>query len=491
MIAVERSVQSTQSESFSAPITSTLLRGPGAHHVGGRADRVAEAGAGGVEVERGRRRDADAFGGLRGGVGDRVGHRAGRDDDGVDVGGGSPASFTARVPASAAMSTSGRSFGATRRLRMPTRSRIHSSLVSMVLARSSLETTCSGWVRAEPGPGDAGAARRRSVMPQPVQGRVVFGTACSAISRGFVEVVRGLERQGRDALELALHQADQGAGGRQLDHRGDAELLQRGHARVPADRPGDLRDEPAQRLGAAVDGGAVGVGQQRQHRVGGGDAAAWPRIASSAGAMKRVWNAPATGSGITRAFSGGCAASCVQRGDRTGRDDLPAPLRLAGSSPSSPEPGEHRRRDRRRARRNAGGLQRARCGHLTARGPRPARRRRPRSARPPSRRRPARRPSGPATGGRRAGPLASAGAAASSAAATTSGWVTAVSLISSASAVVPRRRRSRPMASDHPRQAARRRGSSSHGASMPGSGTLAGREECDHGAHPTLGGESV
>ncbi len=90
MIAVERSVQSTQSESFSAPITSTCFADPGADHVRGRADRVAEAGAGGVEVERGRRRDADAFGGLRGGVGDRVGHRAGRDDDGVDVGGGQP-----------------------------------------------------------------------------------------------------------------------------------------------------------------------------------------------------------------------------------------------------------------------------------------------------------------------------------------------------------------------------------------------------------------
>lgn len=59
--------------------------------------------------------------------------------------GASPASATALAPASTAMSVSFSSGLATRRLAMPTRSRIHSSEVSMRCARSWLLTTVSGW----------------------------------------------------------------------------------------------------------------------------------------------------------------------------------------------------------------------------------------------------------------------------------------------------------------------------------------------------------
>ena len=65
MIAVERSVRSTQSVSFSAPMTSTLLGGARPDRVGRDGQRVAEAGAGGVEVERAGRGDAEPVRDLR------------------------------------------------------------------------------------------------------------------------------------------------------------------------------------------------------------------------------------------------------------------------------------------------------------------------------------------------------------------------------------------------------------------------------------------
>ena len=63
------------------------------------------------------------------------------------------------------------------------------------------------------------------------------------------------------------------AGGRQLDDGGDAELAHGGQARVEAHRAGDLADQTGQRLGAGVDGRAVGVGEQPPARVGGTQAA--------------------------------------------------------------------------------------------------------------------------------------------------------------------------------------------------------------------------
>ena len=58
--------------------------------------------------------------------------------------------------------------------------------------------------------------------------------------------------------------------------------------------------------------------------------------ACSAGAMNRVWNAPATASGITRARAGGFVGEPrPARRDGPAATIWPAPLRLAGSSPSS------------------------------------------------------------------------------------------------------------------------------------------------------------
>ena len=87
---------------------------------------------------------------------------------------------------------------------------------------------------------------------------------------GGVEVVGGLEREGLDARQRALGEPGQGAGRRHLDHRGDAEVVQRLHAQVPADRAGDLGDQPLEHLAAVVDDLAVAVGDQRDPRVVGG-----------------------------------------------------------------------------------------------------------------------------------------------------------------------------------------------------------------------------
>ena len=56
-----------------------------------------------------------------------------------------PLAASALPPAVTAMSTLDSSGPATRRLAMPTRLRIHSSLVSICRARSSLVTTRAGW----------------------------------------------------------------------------------------------------------------------------------------------------------------------------------------------------------------------------------------------------------------------------------------------------------------------------------------------------------
>ncbi len=93
---------------------------------------------------------------------------------------------------------------------------------------------------------------------------------------------------------------------------------------------------------------------------------AWLRIASSAGAMKRVWNAPATGSGITRAFVRRLRGQLLQRGDRTGGDDLARAVAVGGIEPEPLEHGEHVVGIAAEHGAHAGGFQRARGGHLTA-----------------------------------------------------------------------------------------------------------------------------
>ena len=69
-------------------------------------------------------------------------------------------------------------------------------------------------------------------------GRLVAGRHAVAGDEvlGRLQVVRGVQRDDLGALELPLGQPGQGAGRRQLDDAGDAEVGQRAHAQVPAHR---------------------------------------------------------------------------------------------------------------------------------------------------------------------------------------------------------------------------------------------------------------
>ena len=143
---VVRSVQSVQSLSFSTPMTSAFDAAPARIGVVGGRERVGEAGAGGVQVDRGRA--------CRGRAGPRPGRRC-------SVTGRSPyrsrrrrsrsrgcRSRRWRRPSSAARRPSrrpARRVPRCRRSRIPTRLWIHSSLVSTMVASSALVSTRSGW----------------------------------------------------------------------------------------------------------------------------------------------------------------------------------------------------------------------------------------------------------------------------------------------------------------------------------------------------------
>ena len=181
--------------------------------------------------------------------------------------------------------------------------------------------------------------------------------------------------------------------------------------------------------------------------------------------MNRVWNAPATASGITRALSGlSCPASWASAGSGPAATVWPAPLRLAGSRPS-----------RSIVASTSSGFPPSTALMPVGSSAHAAAISRPRTAASatavsasstPAMAAAASSPTEcPATG---APAGRSTRRAANRAAATTSGWVTAVSLISSASAVVPSRCRSRPVSSDQRARAPSASGSSSHGVSMPG-----------------------
>ena len=177
----------------------------------------------------------------------------------------------------------------------------------------------------------AGATSIRQVGVVSIGERVAVLVAERA---GVVELVGGLERERLDALERPLGDPGQGAGRRHLEDPGDAEVGHRLHAEVPAHRVADLGDDPPEHLAAVVDDLAVAVGDQRRARVVGGDRPGQPcRARRRPGAMCSVWNAPATDSGISRAFAGGSSASAASCSTVPAATIWPAPLSLAGGQP--------------------------------------------------------------------------------------------------------------------------------------------------------------
>ena len=118
--------------------------------------------------------------------------------------------------------------------------------------------------------------------------------------------------------------------------------------------------------------------------------AAASRSASTAGAMCRVWNAPATSSGRSRARAGGSAANAASCGRVPAATIWPAPLTFAGVSPCASMAAEDARPRRRRARRSSRSARPRRPAPWPGRGPGPAASRRRPGAPRRWRRRPAR-----------------------------------------------------------------------------------------------------
>ncbi len=198
--------------------------------------------------------------------------------------------------------------------------------------------------------------------------------------------------------------------------------------------------------------------------------AAASRSASTAGAMCRVWNAPATWSGRSRALAGGSAANAASCSSVPAATTCPAPLMFAGVSPcasmesrtvaSSPP--------------STAVIPVASMAAAFAMAcPRTRTRRIASSAVSTPAMTPA--PSSP-TLCPAVAPVCTwawssppnRASAAAMAAATSSGWATAVSRISSASAVVPYLIRSTPASSDQAPTRSAKPGSSSQGDRKPG-----------------------
>ena len=122
---------------------------------------------------------------------------------------------------------------------------------------------------------------------------------------GVVELVGRLEGERLDALEGALGDAGERAGRRHLEDAGDAEVVHRLQAEVPADRAGDLADDPREHLAAVVDR----PGRRGWRSPGCAGRGPTPTGRARRGGRRRapcaaVWKAPATLSGISRALVG-------------------------------------------------------------------------------------------------------------------------------------------------------------------------------------------
>ena len=248
-----------------------------------------------------------------------------------------PASFTARDPASTAMSTSDVPSSAMRRLWMPTRSRIHWSSVSMRWARSSLVTTLSGCalpspVSRAPGAGGGHAGGGHAALQRV---RPMSSTAASRSSGVFsASVAVPL----RSRLTRPTNVPAGGSSSTAVTPSSRSVAMQASH------RTGRVTCATSRRsdLGAAGQHGAVGIGQQRAVRVGGGRGPRRGRAARPRpGAMNRVWNAPATGSRFTLARSGGAASSASSALTGPAATTWPAPFTFAGSRPSPANAAEH------------------------------------------------------------------------------------------------------------------------------------------------------
>ena len=151
---------------------------------------------------------------------------------------------------------------------------------------------------------------------------------------GVVELVGRLEREGLDALQRALRDAGERAGGRHLQDAGDAEVAHGLAGRGPSG-PGWRSARPC----GAARRGRRGRPGRRGWRSPACAGRGWrPTGPARRGdrrraAMWTVWNAPATLSGIRRALAGGSSAKAASCSVVPAATTWPGPLSLAAVRP--------------------------------------------------------------------------------------------------------------------------------------------------------------
>lgn len=141
----ERSVQSTRSDIFSAPMTSACCAAPARivwSAVASAVQKPAQALLRSKTTADGIDRCAATLAAVEGerSIGEQVATMTCPMSDGA-----SPEAASAFAPAAEAMSATVSFSAAMRRVAMPVRWRIHSSLVSTIFSRSALVSTRSGW----------------------------------------------------------------------------------------------------------------------------------------------------------------------------------------------------------------------------------------------------------------------------------------------------------------------------------------------------------
>ncbi len=161
------------------------------------------------------------------------------------------------------------------------------------------------------------------------------GSACLATNSRAASSWSGvLSAKSLHALEVPLGDAGQRAGRRHLEDAGDAQFAHGVHAKVPADRVGDLPHDPVHDLAAGADHPAVAVGDVAHPRVAYGDALGQllePR--HGRGHVLGVEGAGHRQSRRSRAFSGPSASKAVSCSAVPAATIWPGPLSLAGVSP--------------------------------------------------------------------------------------------------------------------------------------------------------------
>ena len=219
------------------------------------------------------------------------------------------------------------------RVTMPVRCWIHSSDESIGPTRSSFGTTRSP--RAAPKPIDAGVLRRPCdcLRVWSCSASVCPFSVCSMSSMAAGEVVRASSRRlpARPCMPRLARPTSAPAGASSMmpvTPAAASDSMQLSQRTGRGDLADEQVDERARRRSRRCRRGwsrAVTRGVMARRAP-----AATARERSTAGAMYRVWNAPATCSGMTRGAGGRVRLQLLERVEGAGDDDLAAAVEVGG-----------------------------------------------------------------------------------------------------------------------------------------------------------------